>query len=134
MTAVIETDRLTKSYGPHRGVVDVDLEVQAGEVFGFLGLNGAGKTTTIRILLDLLRPTSGDAAIFGHDCQSDSLKARSAVGYLPGEMGVYSDLTGRELLVFLERIGGAAVSREHRNSLTERFELSERDLSRKLRE
>lgn len=112
----------------------LDLEVQRGEVFGFLGLNGAGKTTTIRILLDLLRPTSGNAAIFGHDCQSDSLKARSAVGYLPGEMGVYSDLTGHELLVFLERIGGTTVSRAHRNNLIERFGLSDRDLSRKLRE
>lgn len=112
----------------------LDLEVRCGEVFGFLGLNGAGKTTTIRILLDLLRPTSGHAAVFGHDCQSDSLKARSAVGYLPGEMGVYSDLTGRELLLFLERIGGRSVSRQHRNNLTERFGLSDRDLSRKLRE
>ena len=112
----------------------LDLEVPRGEVFGFLGLNGAGKTTTIRILLNLLRPTSGTAAIFGHDCQSDSLNARSAVGYLPGEMGVYSDLTGYELLVFLERIGGVTVSREHRSNLTERFELSDRDLSRKLRE
>src|SRR4029077_4623516 len=84
--------------------------------------------------LDLLRPSSGTAALFGHDCQSDSLKARSAVGYLPGEMGIYSDLTGHELLVFLERIGGGTVSREHRNNLAERFELSDRDLSRKLRE
>jgi ABC-2 type transport system ATP-binding protein len=112
----------------------LDLEVPRGEVFGFLGLNGAGKTTTIRILLDLLRPTSGNAAVFGHDCQSDSLNARAAVGYLPGEMGIYSDLTGHELLVFLERIGGGTVSREQRNNLTERFELSARDLSRKVRE
>ncbi len=113
---------------------NLDLEVQRGEIFGFLGLNGAGKTTTIRILLDLLRPTSGNAAVFGHDCQSDSLKARSTVGYLPGEMGIYSDMTGRELLVFLERIGKRPVSREHRNNLTELFQLSDRDLSRKLRE
>jgi ABC-2 type transport system ATP-binding protein len=125
---------LTKRYGRLIAVDHLDLEVPRGEVFGFLGLNGAGKTTTIRILLDLLRPTSGNAAVFGHDCQSDSLKARSAVGYLPGEMGVYSDLTGHELLVFLERIGGVPVSKKHRNNLTERFELSDRDLSRKLRE
>ena len=125
---------LTKRYGRLVAVNHLDLEVQRGEVFGFLGLNGAGKTTTIRILLDLLRPTSGHAAVFGHDCQSDSLKARSAIGYLPAEMGVYSDLTGRELLMFLERIGGATVSKKHRNNLTERFELTDRDLSRKLRE
>jgi len=133
-SAAISIRGLTKRYGRLCALDHLDLEVPRGEVFGFLGLNGAGKTTTIRILLDLLRPTSGNAAVFGHDCQSDSLKARSAVGYLPGEMGIYSDLTGHELLVFLERIGGGTVSREHRNKLTERFELSDRDLSRKLRE
>ncbi len=133
-SAAISISGLTKRYGNLIAVNHLDLEVQRGEVFGFLGLNGAGKTTTIRILLDLLRPTSGHAAVFGHDCQSDSLKARSAVGYLPGEMGVYSDLTGSELLLFLERIGGVPVSREHRNNLTGRFQLSDRDLSRKLRE
>lgn len=133
-SAAISIRGLTKRYGRLIAVNHLDLEVPRGEVFGFLGLNGAGKTTTIRILLDLLRPTSGNAAVFGHDCQSDSLQARTAVGYLPGEMGIYADLTGQELLVFLERIGGRTVSREHRNRLTERFELSGRDLSRKLRE
>lgn len=133
-SAAISIQGLTKRYGRLVTVDHLDLEVRRGEVFGFLGLNGAGKTTTIRILLDLLRPTSGHAAVFGHDCQSDSLNARSAVGYLPGEMGIYSDLTGRELLLFLARIGGATVSPKHRNHLTKRFELSDRDLSRKLRE
>lgn len=133
-SAAISIRGLTKRYGKLIAVDRLDLEVRRVEVFGFLGLNGAGKTTTIRILLDLLRPTSGNAAVFGHDCQSDSLKARSSVGYLPGEMGIYSDLTGHELLKFLERIGGGSVSREHRHNLTERFELSDRDLSRKLRE
>jgi ABC-2 type transport system ATP-binding protein len=78
---------LTKRYCKLIAVDHLDLEVLRGEVFGFLGLNGAGKTTTIRILLDLLRRTSGNAAFFGHDCQLNSLKARSIVGYLPGEMG-----------------------------------------------
>ena len=133
-SAAISISGLTKRYGGLIAVNHLDLEVPRGEIFGFLGLNGAGKTTTIRILLDLLRPTSGTAAVFGHDCQSDSLKARAAVGYLPGEMGIYSDLTGHELLVFLARIGGTTVSREHRNSLTDRFELPDRDLSKKLRE
>lgn len=112
----------------------LDLEVPRGEVFGFLGLNGAGKTTTIRILLDLLRPSSGHASVFGHDCQTDGLKARVNTGYLPGEMGNYSDLTGYELLSFLGRVGTGAVSQTHRHHLTERFELRDRDLSRKLRE
>jgi ABC-2 type transport system ATP-binding protein len=133
-SAAISIRGLTKRYGKLIAVDRLDLEVRRGEVFGFLGLNGAGKTTTIRILLDLLRPTSGNATVFGHDCQSDGLKARSAVGYLPGEMGIYSDLTGHEILKFLERMGGGGVSREYRRSLTERFELSDRDLSRKLRE
>ncbi|HEV1285460.1 MAG TPA: ATP-binding cassette domain-containing protein, partial [Bryobacteraceae bacterium] len=99
-SAAISIRGLTKRYGKLIAVDRLDLEVRRGEVFGFLGLNGAGKTTTIRILLDLLRPTSGNAAVFGHDCQSDSLKARSGVGYLPGEMGIYSDLTGHEMLKF----------------------------------
>ena len=133
-SAAISIRGLTKRYGKLIAVDRLDLEVLRGEIFGFLGLNGAGKTIIIRILLDLLRLISGNAVVFGHDCQSDSLKVRSAVGYLLGEMGIYSDLTGHELLVFLERIGGGTVSREHRNNLTERFELSDRDLSRKLRE
>jgi len=125
---------MTKRYGTLIAVDSLDLEVPQGEVFGFLGLNGAGKTTTIRILLDLLRPTSGSAAIFEHDCQSDSLQARTAVGYLPGEMGIYSDSTGHEMLSFWERIGATRVSSEHRHRLMERFELGDRDLRRKLRE
>ena len=133
-TAAISIRGLTKRYGNLIAVDRLDLEVLRGEVFGFLGLNGAGKTTTIRILLDLLRPTSGNAAVFGHDCQSDSLRARSGVGYLPGEMGFYSDSTGHEMLSFWERIGGTKVSRGHRRNLTDRFELGDRDLSRKLRE
>ncbi len=65
MAAIIEAQKLTKSYGPHRGIVEVDLQVQEGEIFGFLGPNGAGKTTTIRTALDLIRPTSGKVLIFG---------------------------------------------------------------------
>src|SRR6266404_6888730 len=92
---------LSKRYGAIQAVRDVSLTVERGEAFGFLGLNGAGKTTTIRILLDLLRPTGGKAFIFGHDCQTDGLQARSSIGYLPGELGIYSDLTGREVLDLL---------------------------------
>jgi len=84
----ISIHALTKRYGKLTAVSELHLEVNQGENLGFLGLNGAGKSTTIRILLDLLRPTSGNAAIFGHDCQTDGLQARAQVGYLPGEMGV----------------------------------------------
>ena len=71
MTAIIETEKLTKSYGAHRGIIDLDLVVNEGEAFGFLGPNGAGKTTTIRTLLDHLRPTSGRARVFGIDTRAD---------------------------------------------------------------
>jgi len=84
LVAIIKTEKLTKSYGSHRGIVDVDLEVQQGEVFGFLGPNGAGKTTTIRVLLDLIRPTSGKAFVFGIETTVDSVSIHRRVGYLPG--------------------------------------------------
>src|SRR5881275_1242140 len=81
----IETRKLTKYYGKSRGIVDLDLRVEAGEIFGFLGPNGSGKTTTIRILMDLIRPTGGEASVFGKDAQADSVAIKAIVGYLPGE-------------------------------------------------
>ena len=105
-----------------------------GEILGLLGLNGAGKTTTIRILLDLLRPNGGNAFILGHDCQSDGLRARLNIGYLPGEMGIYSDLTGREVLDLLAGLNGHAVNVSRRRELQQSLEFSESDLRRRLRE
>src|SRR5213593_2296063 len=102
----ISVEGLSKNYGRLRAVRDLHLEVAQGEVFGFLGLNGAGKTTTIRILLDLLRPTGGAARVLGRDCQSESLAVRARVGYLPGEMGLYADMTGRTLLDLLAHLSG----------------------------
>jgi ABC-2 type transport system ATP-binding protein len=86
--AAVLTDRLTKSYGRQRsrGVVDLDLEVRTGEVFGFLGPNGAGKTTTIRVLLDLIRPTAGRAIVLGRDSRRETLAIQARSGYLPGEL------------------------------------------------
>ena len=92
--AAIQTTALTKYYGPVVGVEALSLDVAPGEIFGFLGANGAGKTTTIRMLLDLLRPTSGSASILGLDCQRQGLEARRRIGYLPGEMPIYPELTG----------------------------------------
>ena len=100
----IATYGLTKRFGRITAVKSLDLTVEQGLVFGFLGLNGAGKTTTIRLLLDLLRPSSGRAAILGHDCRTDGLAARALVGYLPGEIGLYRDMTGRQVLDFLSRL------------------------------
>ena len=106
MSAVIETDRLAKRYGAARGIEDVSMSVEAGEVFGFLGPNGAGKTTTIRTLLDLLHPTSGSARVFGLDSRRDSLAIRARVGNLPGDFSYDPHLTGRELVAFLAEIRG----------------------------
>ena len=96
MTAVIRTEALTKSYGTHRGIADLDLEIAEGETFGFLGPNGAGKTTTMRILLDLIRPTSGRAEVFGIETSADPVAIHRRVGYLPGEFDLYDRLTGAE--------------------------------------
>ena len=108
--AVIQTSQLTKTYGRHRGIVEVDLEVRAGEVFGFLGPNGAGKSTTIRILLDLLRPTSGTATVLGLDPRRSSLEVRRRVGYLPGDLALYERLTGRQLCRYFAAIRGIDTS------------------------
>src|SRR5215213_5094342 len=106
MPPVIETQKLTKSYGKFRGIVDVDLAVEAGEIFGFLGPNGAGKTTTIRILLDLIRPTSGQAKVFGIDSSSDPVAIHRRIGYLPGEWNLYDRLTGSETIRYFANLRG----------------------------
>jgi ABC-2 type transport system ATP-binding protein len=103
---VIQTEKLTKFYGASRGIQDIDLSVCQGEVFGFLGPNGSGKTTTIRILLDFIRATSGSARIFGLDAHTDSTRIRSRIGYVPGEYGMYEDLTAAQYLRFLGSLRG----------------------------
>lgn len=130
MVAIIKTEKLTKSYGSHRGIVDVDLEVQQGEVFGFLGPNGAGKTTTIRVLLDLIRPTSGKAFVFGIESTVDPVAIHRRIGYLPGEFTLYDKLTGGDTLEYFGNLRGG-VDREYQASLIERFDL---DPSRKFKE
>ncbi len=91
--AVIETSALTKYYGSTPGIIDLDLEIREGEVFGFIGPNGAGKSTTIRTLLNLLFPTSGSGAIFGLDIIEGSLDIRARIGYLPGDLSMYETMT-----------------------------------------
>jgi ABC-2 type transport system ATP-binding protein len=108
MTAAILTQRLTKRYGKNRGVADLDLEVEPGCVFGFLGPNGAGKTTTIRVLLDLIRPTSGGALVLGLDSRRESMAIRRRSGYLPGELSLYGRLTGHETLRYFANLRGGA--------------------------
>jgi ABC-2 type transport system ATP-binding protein len=125
---------LTKRYGSITALNELNLDVAQGEILGFLGLNGAGKTTAIRLLLDLLRPTSGSAFIFGHDCWLDGLAARARVGYLPGELGIYRDLTGLEVLEFLAGLKKQPVNKHRREELIQRLELPQSDLHRKLRQ
>jgi ABC-2 type transport system ATP-binding protein len=105
-TPVIETESLTKRYGAVRGIEDVTMSVAAGEVFGFLGPNGAGKTTMIRTLLDLQRPTSGSARVFGLDSRRDSLAIRARLGNLPGDFTIDAKLTGHDLLRFCAQVRG----------------------------
>lgn len=130
-TAVITTDHLTLHYGKNRGIEDVSLTVQAGEVFGFLGPNGAGKTTTLRILLDLIRPAAGTARIFGRDCQKDGPAIRARVGYLPGELNLYRNLTGREFLNMLVRARAAHIRSGDLDALITRLDY---DPSRPIRQ
>jgi ABC-type multidrug transport system ATPase subunit len=130
MTAIIQTEKLTKSYGEHRGIIDVDLEISEREVFGFLGPNGAGKTTTIRVILDLIRPTSGTAYVFGIESTADPVAIHRRIGYIPGEFTLYDRLTGGQTLEYFANLRGG-VDRSYQTSLVERFEV---DLSRRFRE
>ncbi len=118
----IRTRQLTKFYGRSRGVIDVDLQVSAGEVFGFLGPNGAGKTTTIRLLLDLIRPTRGHAEVLGLDARRDRIAIHRRTTYLPGELALYGDLTGIQALEYLGNLRGG-VPRDEIEGLAARLDL-----------
>jgi ABC-2 type transport system ATP-binding protein len=130
MTAIIQTEKLTKSYGRYRGIVDVDLEVNEGEAFGFLGPNGAGKTTMIRTLLDHIRPTSGRATVFGIETTVDPVAIHRRLGYLPGEFALYDKLTGGQTLDYFANLRGG-IDRSYQRSLIERLDV---DPSRRFRE
>ena len=130
MTAIIQTEKLTKSYGSHRGIVDVDLEVTEGEAFGFLGPNGAGKTTTIRVLLDHLRPTSGRATVFGIETTADPVAIHRRIGYLPGEFTLYDKLTGGQTIEYFANLRGG-VDAAYQADLVARLDV---DPTRKFKE
>jgi ABC-2 type transport system ATP-binding protein len=130
MPPIVRTEQLTKFYGTHRGIVDVDLEVNEGEVFGFLGPNGAGKTTTIRVLLDHIRPSSGRASVFGIETTRDPVAIHRRSGYLPGEFTLYDRLTGGQTLEYFANLRGG-VDRAFQAQLVERLDL---DPSRRFKE
>jgi ABC-2 type transport system ATP-binding protein len=131
---VIAAERLTHYYGRTVGVEDLDLEVHAGEVFGFLGPNGSGKTTTIRLLLDFIRPSRGGARLFGEGTRDAAVRAR--VGYLPGELALDGRMTGHATLRFFDALLPPArrARPERRAAFIDRLGLADRDLRRQVRE
>jgi ABC-2 type transport system ATP-binding protein len=128
-TPVVRTHALTKRYRGTDALVDLDLEVTAGEVVGYLGPNGAGKTTTIRLLLGLIRPTSGTAELFGLDSLHEAMTVHRRLAYVSGEPSLWPNLTGAEALHLLGQVQGT-VDVPYRDSLVERFAL---DPSKKVR-
>ena len=127
---VVSTEGLTVYYGHQRGIENLDLTVEKGEVFGFLGPNGAGKTTTQRVLLDVIRPTKGKATIFGLDCQKEGVAIRKRIGYLPGELSLYPNMKGQQFLHMLASLQEKKVDRSYRQQLYERLNF---DPSRKMK-
>lgn len=120
MSALIRTDKLTKSYGKSRGIIDITFEIQQGAVFGFLGPNGAGKTTAMRTLMGLLRPTSGNATIGGLDCWKRSTEVKKLVGYLPGEFTFDAGMRGGQIIEYLGHLRGG-VDQTYVRNLVERL-------------
>ena len=130
MSAIIEVENLTKSYGSKRGIIDVSFQVEEGEVFGFLGPNGAGKTTTIRLLMGLLKADTGTARIAGLDCWQQSVEIKRLTGYLPGEPALDPGLTGGQILEYFGHLRGG-VDQAYLKQLILRFDL---DPTRKFRQ
>lgn len=128
---VVETHNLSVYYGRHRGIEDVNLSVEQGEVFGFLGPNGAGKTTTQRVLLDVIHPSGGQAMIFGRDCQKEGVDIRKRIGYLPGELSLYPNMKGMAFLDMLASLHEKALDPAYLRQLFERLDL---DPSRRMKE
>ncbi len=130
MGAAIETSGLTKYYGSTPGIIELDLTVAEGEVFGFIGPNGSGKSTTIRTLLNFLFPTTGSGTVLGLDIVKDSLEIRRRIGYLPGDLAMYDAMTAREFLTYFANLRSRDCSAQI-DSLADRFEL---DLDRKIKD
>ena len=121
MEETIHTDMLTKYYGKIKGIEDVNITVNRGEIFGFLGPNGAGKTTTIRLFLNLLNPTRGEAKIFGLDTKKDTLKIKERIGYIPGDLNLYRSMSGKDFLQYMGSLRTKPVAVE---KLCEKFQVT----------
>jgi len=131
---VIEINNLSKVYGSgttgFKALDSLNLTVNQGEIFGYLGPNGAGKTTTIRMLLDLIRPTTGTATILGKDAQTDSIELHRRIGFLPGELGIWKNEKSINIIKYVARLRGG-VDMKYVNYLAEQFQF---DMSKKVRE
>jgi ABC-2 type transport system ATP-binding protein len=125
MNEIIKIDKLTKKYGQFTALRDVSLSVAPGEVYGFIGPNGAGKTTTIRILLGILKATSGNVKIFGKDVWKDAVELHKKIAYVPGDVNLWSNLTGGEVIDFFIRLRKCK-NKSHKDELIRRFELDPR--------
>jgi ABC-2 type transport system ATP-binding protein len=119
---VIKIENLVRDYGGGKGVFDVSFHVNRGEAFGFLGPNGAGKTTTIRHLMGFLKPESGKCTIDGLDCWNEREKVQAKLGYIPGEISFFDDMSGAEFLKFIEEYRKTG-AQNRKKELLERFEL-----------
>ena len=129
--SIIRLSNLTKFYGKARGIENLNLEVFKGEIFGFLGPNGAGKTTTLRLMLNLLRPTSGNVKIFGKEILNKNSRVFQNIGNVPGEFNLYNGLTGNYFLKYMD--GFSNKSPVQRDGLIESFKLTSDDLNKKIK-
>ncbi len=127
----IKIENLVRDYGGGKGVFDVSFHVNQGEAFGFLGPNGAGKTTTIRHLMGFLKPKSGSCTVNGLDCWSKRDKVQERLGYIPGEISFFEDISGAEFLKFIAQYRGIG-SQSRKEELLERFELDPRGSIKKM--
>jgi len=128
---IIQTKNLSVYYGAHRGIKDLNLSVQKGEVFGFLGPNGAGKTTTLRAMLDIIHPTKGSVTLFGLDSKKEGVAICQRTSYLPGELSLYPSMRASYFLDFLGSLQKNKMDNSHLKQLLERVGL---DPSRKMKE
>lgn len=124
-------ENLTRDYGNGKGIFNLSFEVKEGETFGFLGPNGAGKTTTIRHLTGFLHPQNGRCTICGHDCRKESKKIQTALGYIPGEISFFDDMSGDAFLEFVRKYRDIRRP-DRKKELLERFELNPKGKIRKM--
>jgi ABC-2 type transport system ATP-binding protein len=129
--ATIKTTNFTKHYGNHMALQNLNLQVDSGEIFGFLGPNGAGKTTTIRTLLDMIRPTSGKATIFGYDAQQETQKIHNKIAYLPGELGFPKNWTAQRIIQYMFKLYNRSINWSEVKQLGNQLSL---DLDKKVNE